>query len=160
MLDEAKGKWVEKLPHVLQAYKTTPRHSTGETPFSTTYGSEAMIPLETGFSTLRTSLFTLYNNDQLLSKSLDLINERKEVAMVQFAHYQQKLKQWYDMGVKVRPLAPGDLVLRRVVGTAKNPSWGNQDLTRRGYTASLWWPGQELIFWKIQMKMLYHVCEM
>ena len=28
------------------------------------------------------------------------------------------------MGVKVRPLAPRDLVLRKVVGTVKNPSWG------------------------------------
>ena len=44
--------------------------------------------------------------------------------MVQLAHYQQKLKQGYDKGVKVRPLAPGDLVLRKVGGTAKNPSWG------------------------------------
>ena len=26
--------------------------------------------------------------------------------------------------MKLRPLAPGDLVLRKVVGTAKNPSWG------------------------------------
>ena len=32
MLDDAKGKWVEELPHVLQTYKTTPRRSTGETP--------------------------------------------------------------------------------------------------------------------------------
>ena len=28
------------------------------------------------------------------------------------------------MGVKVKSLAPGDLVLRTVVGIAKNPSWG------------------------------------
>ena len=26
--------------------------------------------------------------------------------------------------MKLRPLAPGDLVLRKVVGAAKNPSWG------------------------------------
>ena len=26
--------------------------------------------------------------------------------------------------MKLRPLAPRDLVLRKVVGTAKNPSWG------------------------------------
>jgi len=26
--------------------------------------------------------------------------------------------------VRARPLAPGDLVLRKVVGTTKNPSWG------------------------------------
>ena len=37
--------------------------------------------------------------------------------MVQLAHYQQKLKQGYDMGVKVKPLALGDMVLRKVVGT-------------------------------------------
>ena len=56
-----------------------------------TYGFEAVIPLETGFSMLRTSMFTLDNNDQLLQKSLDLINEQREVDMVQLAHYQQKL---------------------------------------------------------------------
>ena len=32
-LDDAKGKWVEELPHVLWTYRTTPRKSTEETPF-------------------------------------------------------------------------------------------------------------------------------
>jgi len=40
------------------------------------------------------------------------------------AHYQQRLKQGYDKGVQLRPLAPGDLVLRKVVRMAKNPAWG------------------------------------
>ena len=40
--------------------------------------------------------------------------------MVQLAYYQQKLKQGYDSSVKLRRLAPGDLVLRKVIGTAKN----------------------------------------
>ena len=92
MLDEAKGRWVKKLPHVIWTYRTTPHRSIGETPFSMTYGSETVILLETGFSMLRTSLFTPDNNDQLLQKSLDLIDERREEAMVQLAHYQQKLK--------------------------------------------------------------------
>ena len=39
MLDNAKGKWVDELPHVLQTYRTTPRRSTGETPFLMTYGA-------------------------------------------------------------------------------------------------------------------------
>ena len=30
----------------------------------------------------------------------------------------------YDANMKLRPLAPGDLVLRKVLGTAKNPAWG------------------------------------
>ena len=44
--------------------------------------------------------------------------------MVQLAHYQQKLKRGYDAHVKTRSLAPSDLVLRKVVGSAKNPAWG------------------------------------
>ena len=89
-----------------------------------TYGVEAVIPLETGFPTLRTSSFNPSNNNGLLEKSLDLIKERRENAMVQLAYYQHKLKQGYDANVKLRPLAPSDLVLRKVIGTAKNPAWG------------------------------------
>ena len=57
-----------------------------------TFGAEAIIPLETGFPTLRTSSFIPSNNDGLLEKSLDLIEERKEKTMVQLAYYQHKLK--------------------------------------------------------------------
>ena len=89
-----------------------------------TYGAEAVIPLETGFPTLRTSTFTSDGNDELLKKSLDFIEDRRENAMVQLAFYQHKLKQGYDTNVKLRPLAPGDLVLRKVLGTTKNPAWG------------------------------------
>ena len=74
-LDDAKGKWVEELSHVLWTYWTTPCRSTGETPFSMIYGAEAVIPLEAGFPTLRTSSFILGNNDGLLEKSLDLLEE-------------------------------------------------------------------------------------
>ena len=90
-----------------------------------TYGAEAVIPLEANFPMLRTNSFTQIGNEELLRESLDLIEERREKAMIQLAYYHQKLKQWYDANVKLRPLAPGDLVLRKVVGAAKNPSWGN-----------------------------------
>ena len=47
-----------------------------------TYGSEVVIPLETRFLMLRTSLFDPDKNDQLLRSSLDLVDERREVTMV------------------------------------------------------------------------------
>ena len=115
-LDDAKGKWVEELSYVLWTYQTMPCRLTGETPFSMTYGAEAVIPLETKF--------TLGNNDGLLEKSLDLIEERTENVMVQLAYYQYKLKQGYDTNMRLRQLVPGYLVLRKVLGTAKNPTWG------------------------------------
>ena len=53
---------------------------------------EVVIPLENGFSTMRTSTFTSDGNDKLLKKSLDLVEERRENAIVQLAYYQHKLK--------------------------------------------------------------------
>ena len=101
-----------------------PRQSTGETPFAMTYGARAVIPLEANFPMLRTNSFTPSSNDELLGESLDLIEERRERAMIHLAYYHQKLKQGYDANVKLKPLALGDLVLRKVVGAAKDPSWG------------------------------------
>ena len=95
-LDDAKGKWVEELPHVLWTGRTTPRRSTGEIPFSMTYGAKAVIPLETGFPTLSTSSFNPSDNNEHLKENLDLIEKKRENAMVQLAYYQQKLKQGYD----------------------------------------------------------------
>ena len=89
-----------------------------------TYGAEVVIPLKANFPTLKTSSFTPNSNDELLGKSLDLIEERREKVVIQLANYHQKLKQGYDANVKLRPLALGDLVLRKFVGVAKNPSWG------------------------------------
>ena len=73
---------------------------------------------------MRSSAFTLDGNDELLKRNLDLIEERRENARVQLAYYQHKLKQGYDMSVKLRPLAPGDLVLRKVVGNTEKPCLG------------------------------------
>jgi len=95
-----------------------------------TYGAKTVIPLEIGFLMLRTSSFTPNNNDGLLGKSLDLIEERRENVMVQLAYYQDKLRQDYDVNVKLRQLTPGDLVIKKVLGAAKNlvcgklgPNW-------------------------------------
>ena len=122
-LEDTKGKWVEELSRVLWTYRTTLRRSTGETPFSMTYGAEVIIPLETGFSTLRTSSFNSSDNNGLLEKSLDFIEENKESVIIQLAYYQHKPKQGYDVNVKLRPLALGDSVLRNVLSIAKNPAW-------------------------------------
>uniref|UniRef100_A0A2N9EKS9 Integrase catalytic domain-containing protein n=1 Tax=Fagus sylvatica TaxID=28930 RepID=A0A2N9EKS9_FAGSY len=77
-LEDAKGRWVEELSNVLWTFRTTPRRSTGETPFSLAYGSEAVIPLEIGLPTLRTSEWEPTKNDLAQSQALDLLEERRE----------------------------------------------------------------------------------
>ena len=45
-LEDLKGKWVEYLPEVLWAYRTTCRSATQETPFTLAFGIEAVDPVE------------------------------------------------------------------------------------------------------------------
>ena len=51
-LDSAKGKWVEELPGVHWAYRTTARKPTGISHFALTYGMEAVILIEIGLPTI------------------------------------------------------------------------------------------------------------
>ena len=78
------------------------------------YGYEAVIPLRIRFLAKRIDKFDGNKNEDLLSTSLDLIEEKREIATVKLAHYQQKLKQGYDQGFKWKAFVFGDLVLRRL----------------------------------------------
>ncbi|KAL0458774.1 UNVERIFIED_CONTAM: hypothetical protein Slati_0504600 [Sesamum latifolium] len=53
-LERVGGNWAEELTSVLWAYRTTPRGSIGETPFSLVYGTEAIIPAELSMPSHRT----------------------------------------------------------------------------------------------------------
>ncbi|XP_017224963.1 uncharacterized protein LOC108201178 [Daucus carota subsp. sativus] len=53
-----KGRWAEELPWVLWSDRTTPKTSTGQTPFSLVYGTEAVLPTEVMMPTARYGLVT------------------------------------------------------------------------------------------------------
>ena len=67
-LKKANGKSVEELPNVLWAYQTTPRRFICETPFSFTFGTEAVILVEVGLSSMRIANFSLNTNDAIMTK--------------------------------------------------------------------------------------------
>ncbi|KAK0579512.1 hypothetical protein LWI29_027288 [Acer saccharum] len=109
-----KGSWADKLPQVLWAYRTTERGSTGETPYSMAYGAEAVIPVETSFSSPRVQLFQLKLNIDMLKCGLDELEERRECAQIINTAYQQKVARYYNSHVRERRFTLGDLVLKRV----------------------------------------------
>ena len=123
-LQAAKGKWVDELPNVLWAYRTTPRRSTGETPFAMAYGTAAVLPLEIGIPGIRTQGVENGTKTILLARDLDLLEERREKAAIQLAVYQQKLDRDYNKKVYPRDFQVGDIVLRKVVGNKKDPREG------------------------------------
>ena len=81
-LEGAKGRWAEELPSVLWVYRTTPRRSTGETPFSLTYEAEVVIPAEVNLCSARVSRFDPTENSELMLKQLNLLEERQESATI------------------------------------------------------------------------------
>uniref|UniRef100_A0A2N9HX06 Uncharacterized protein n=1 Tax=Fagus sylvatica TaxID=28930 RepID=A0A2N9HX06_FAGSY len=123
-LEGAKGLWPEELPSILWAYRTTVRIPTGETPFRMTFGSEAVVPVEIGLTTFRTSAYDEQENEEQLRLNLDLIDEVRETAETRMKRYQDKMARHYNSRVKPRQLSVGDLVLRKVTLATKNPSEG------------------------------------
>ncbi|GJQ98556.1 reverse transcriptase domain-containing protein [Tanacetum coccineum] len=95
-LEEKSKDWIEELPHVLWAHRTMIKSSNGETPFSLTYGTEAVIPAEIGMPTLRTAEMDQAKNNEALGINLDLIEERREQAAIQEAKSKKKMEKYYN----------------------------------------------------------------
>ncbi|GJS06255.1 reverse transcriptase domain-containing protein [Tanacetum coccineum] len=76
-LDERSKNWMEELPHVLWAHRTMIKSSNRDTPFSLTYGTEAVISAEIGMPTLRIAEVDLVQNDEAVEINLDLLEERR-----------------------------------------------------------------------------------
>ena len=112
-LDKVKGAWVDELPSILWAYRTTSRVSTGETPFNLVYGTEALIPVEIGLGSLRMAEFNEEANSEALRENLDLIEEHREKACNRLELYHRRIAKYYNSRVKGRIMAQGDLVLRK-----------------------------------------------
>ncbi|RVW58629.1 hypothetical protein CK203_111730 [Vitis vinifera] len=96
-------KWVEELPGVLWAYRTTPGRPTGNTPFALAYGMDAVIPTEIGLPTIRTDAAKQNDANTELGRNLDWTDEVRESAAIRMADYQQRASAHYNR--KVRPEA-------------------------------------------------------
>nr|GFA68330.1 reverse transcriptase domain-containing protein [Tanacetum cinerariifolium] len=102
-LGEGNKNWVEELPHVLWAHRTMVKSSHGDTPFSLTYGTEAVIPVEIGMPTYRAA-----------------INE---------ARSKSKMTKYYNSRVRSVAFQPGDFVYRSndashaAAGGKLGPKW-------------------------------------
>ena len=86
-LDGAEGRWAEELPNVLWAYRTTPKRSTGETPFSFAYEAKVVIPAEVNLCSAQVARFDPTQNNELIVECLDWLEECREAAIIRLAKY-------------------------------------------------------------------------
>ena len=85
------------------------------------YGVEAMAPAEVNVTNLRRSKMPLnvkLNRDMLLN-ALDDIEEKHDQLLLRIQNYQHQIESYYNKKVKSRPLALGNLVLRKAFENTK-----------------------------------------
>ncbi|XP_073024349.1 uncharacterized protein [Primulina eburnea] len=90
--------WVEELPSVLWAYMTTSRDPTQENPFNLVYGYEAVLHVEIGKSSARVEYYP-DDDEQRRAMELDLVEEKREQAMIQMEAYQGRVMKSYNKRV-------------------------------------------------------------
>lgn len=123
-LDGTNGAWLEELPNVPCAYRTTTRNLTWETPYRLTFDSEVVIPMEIGLASLRLTNYNEYQNEEELKTNLDLIDEVRNEAQQRMEKYQGAITRYYNRRVKIRRFSLGDLVLKKVSQATKDHSQG------------------------------------
>ena len=96
----------------------------GETPFRLTYGSEAVIPAEVGLTSYKVDNHDERKNDEAIRLQLNLVKEVRETAEQRLARYQDRMAKHYNSRVRHRDFQVGDLILRKVMGTTKDPTQG------------------------------------
>ncbi|XP_022846490.1 uncharacterized protein LOC111369272 [Olea europaea var. sylvestris] len=118
-LDASKGVWVDKLPHVLWAIRTTSRTAIGETHFSMTYEAKAMSLMEVEILSHRRIHFNEIGNDETRVYELNLLEEMRDSSQIKLVKYQRQLTHYYNSKVRNQTLRLENLVLRRVFQSSK-----------------------------------------
>nr|GEV58766.1 reverse transcriptase domain-containing protein [Tanacetum cinerariifolium] len=91
---------------VLQAHRTMIKSSHGDTPFSLTYGTEAVIPAEIGMSIYHTATVDVVHNDEELQLNLDFLEGQRERTAIREAKAKLKMTKYYNArvcGVTFKP---------------------------------------------------------
>lgn len=114
-LEKYKGAWIDELPKMVWAYRTTRRTAIGETPFAMAFGVEAVISAEVGLPSLQVENYDKKGNAEQLMAELDLIKEKGEQAIIRTAARNQVIARYYDKKYWPWIFRTGDLVLKKVL---------------------------------------------
>ncbi|RDX83491.1 hypothetical protein CR513_35583, partial [Mucuna pruriens] len=104
-----------------------PHSITNKTPFRLTFGTEAVIPVEIGELSPRTTLFQPSQNEEELRENLDLLQEAREVAHIKEYVVKARAAKRQDKKLLSRQFKCQDLVLRKITRTTDDnkltPNW-------------------------------------
>ena len=94
--------------------RTQPSKATGQSPLFLTYGSEAILPADIMWKSLRVEAYQEGEADEARQLELDSVEEVRINALTQSARYLQGVRRYHDRNVQQRSFNIGDLVLRQI----------------------------------------------
>ena len=130
-------KWVNFLPQVLFADRTSVHEPTGWTPFYTVYGREPILPVETEFPTWRTLAWDeIQDRASLLAmraRQIEMRDEDIEEARLRKDRRRELGKEYFDSHHRIRKskIGVGDTVLAYDVNLMDNNKSRNTKLLSR-----------------------------
>ena len=77
------------------------------------YGSEAVLPTDLEYKSPRLKAYNEQTNKETQENAVDQLEEARDMALLNSARYQQKLRRYHDKHVRKRDLNVSDLILRR-----------------------------------------------
>ena len=94
--------------------------------FRLAYETDVVIPTEVGLTSYQVENYSK-DNEEALRLQLDLVDEVRATAEQRLTRYQNLMAKYYNSNVRRRDFQVGDLVLRKVIGAARDPSQGKLD---------------------------------
>ncbi|XP_026378611.1 uncharacterized protein LOC113273056 [Papaver somniferum] len=110
-LYENKRAWHEEFPLSLMAYRISKRTSTGSSPYILVYVEDVIIPAEVIIASARILSASGVDLDSQRFRSLDMIDERRDISEYKNKQYRERQARFYNQHVKERHFEKGKLVL-------------------------------------------------
>ena len=88
--------------------------ATGHTPYSPSFGSEAVIPVELEVPSHQVAYYDPMTNKALLLESLDMIEEKRDEADLRASRHRHQVARYYDWKVHLKTFEPVEVVLKQV----------------------------------------------
>ncbi|GKV29594.1 hypothetical protein SLEP1_g38503 [Rubroshorea leprosula] len=128
MVDDNPRRWHELLSNTIWAYRTSQRSSTKVTPFSLTYGHDAVLPMELSTRSLRIVIqhgLTSGEYNEAMILELEDLEGMRLTALNRLQTQKLKVARAYNKQVKSKSLAEGDLVWKVILPPGKkDPRFG------------------------------------
>jgi len=110
--DRAPGRWMKELPAVVWGLRTQTSQNTGVSPYFMVYGSEAVLPSDVVFGSLRVEHFNQPSPDLANELEINCTEEKRLISCLRTMRYLEAIRRYHNRNVKGRSFVVGDLVLK------------------------------------------------